>query len=82
MCLSYRVIVQGGEDMRKKRFKPVITRVKLNPEQAVLQCDCWTGSGYITEDNSGDYTGGVCSASDPRHDACFYNSHTTSEGRS
>ena len=32
--------------MYKKKFKPVITRVKLNPEQAVLQCDCWT-SGNI-----------------------------------
>ena len=27
---------------QKSRFKPEITRVKLNPEQAVLQCDCDT----------------------------------------
>ena len=27
---------------RKPKFKPVITRVKLNPEQAVLSCDCWS----------------------------------------
>ncbi len=26
---------------RKPKFKPVITRVKLNPEQAVLQCSCY-----------------------------------------
>lgn len=26
---------------KKARFKPVITRVKLNPEQAVLVCDCF-----------------------------------------
>lgn len=26
---------------RKPKFDPVITRVKLNPEQAVLSCDCW-----------------------------------------
>ncbi len=26
---------------RKPKFKPVITRVKLNPEQAVLSCDCY-----------------------------------------
>jgi hypothetical protein len=26
---------------RKKKFRPVITRVKLNPEQAVLQCNCY-----------------------------------------
>jgi len=28
-------------EKKKKKFKPVITRVKLNPEQAVLQCSCW-----------------------------------------
>ena len=28
---------------RKPKFKPMITRVKLNPEQAVLQCQCWEG---------------------------------------
>ncbi len=26
---------------RKPKFKPVITRVKLNPEQAVLSCNCY-----------------------------------------
>jgi hypothetical protein len=26
--------------MSKPKFKPEITRVKLNPEQAVLQCNC------------------------------------------
>jgi len=25
----------------KIRFKPVITRIKLNPEQAVLACGCY-----------------------------------------
>ena len=29
---------------RKPKFKPVITRVKLNPEQAVLSCDCYNHS--------------------------------------
>ncbi len=29
--------------MPKKKFKPVITRVKLNPEQAVLSCECYDG---------------------------------------
>lgn len=33
---------------RKPKFKPVITRVKLNPEQAVLSCSCYTGSGRPT----------------------------------
>ena len=26
---------------KKKKFKPVITRVRLNPEQAVLTCSCY-----------------------------------------
>ena len=26
----------------KLRFKPVITRIKLNPEQAVLACTCYS----------------------------------------
>jgi hypothetical protein len=31
---------------KKKKFKPVITRVKLNPEQAVLTCNCYS-DGYL-----------------------------------
>ena len=30
---------------RKPKFRPVITRVKLNPEQAVLSCSCYS-MGY------------------------------------
>ena len=26
---------------RKPKFRPRVTRIKLNPEQAVLACDCW-----------------------------------------
>lgn len=33
---------------RKLKFKPVITRVKLNPEQAVLSCNCFTTGASIT----------------------------------
>ena len=29
---------------RKLKFKPTITRVKLNPEQAVLTCTCYDAS--------------------------------------
>jgi len=29
--------------MRKPKFKPQIARVKLNPEQAVLSCNCYSG---------------------------------------
>jgi len=40
----------------KPKFNPVITRIKLNPEQAVLACSCYTnrrayeqyGYGYPT----------------------------------
>jgi hypothetical protein len=33
---------------RKSKFKPVITRVKLNPEQAVLSCSCYnTGRSFL-----------------------------------
>jgi len=28
--------------MPKPKFKPSISRVKLNPEQAVLQCNCYS----------------------------------------
>lgn len=31
---------------KKPKFKPVVTRVKLNPEQAVLQCNCYN-SGFV-----------------------------------
>jgi len=31
---------------RKRKFKPVITRVKLNPEQAVLTCNCYNVGNY------------------------------------
>ena len=31
---------------KKPKFKPEITRVKLNPEQAVLACSC-PSTGYI-----------------------------------
>jgi len=45
---------------RKMKFRPEITRVKLNPEQAVLTCNCyaagwradggaWTGAWYWSE---------------------------------
>lgn len=27
---------------RKPKFNPEITRIKLNPEQAVLACDCYS----------------------------------------
>ncbi|MBU1810845.1 MAG: hypothetical protein KJ629_06870, partial [Candidatus Omnitrophica bacterium] len=32
---------------RKMKFRPEITRVKLNPEQAVLTCECFSGNGKL-----------------------------------
>jgi hypothetical protein len=33
---------------RKPKFRPVITRVKLNPEQAVLTCECYDTGLKVT----------------------------------
>lgn len=55
------MVAIGGKNMsRKPKFKPEITRVKLNPEQAVLNCNCWdTGyQNYIGGSGSGAQT--VC----------------------
>ena len=30
----------------KPKFDPEITRIKLNPEQAVLVCECYVYGGY------------------------------------
>lgn len=35
--------------LKKRKFKPVIKRIKLNPEQAVLACNCWWGGATIEE---------------------------------
>ena len=32
----------------KLKFKPVITRIKLNPEQAVLSCTCYSARKMST----------------------------------
>lgn len=34
---------------RKLKFNPEITRVKLNPEQAVLQCSCYDATNTVVE---------------------------------
>jgi len=33
---------------RKPKFKPEITRIKLNPEQAVLSCTCYMSGHKLT----------------------------------
>ena len=31
---------------KRPKFHPIITRIKLNPEQAVLQCSCYDNGLY------------------------------------
>ena len=54
---------------RKPKFRPEIRRVKLNPEQAVLLCDCYDSTrrlhrpghitGYMGDANYGNICGGT-----------------------
>lgn len=44
---------------RKPKFNPEITRVKLNPEQAVLACSCWSNAFYVSDATSGSREGCV-----------------------
>jgi hypothetical protein len=34
--------------MKKPKFNPIVTRVKLNPEQAVLACSCFNTRNAAT----------------------------------
>ena len=45
---------------RKPKFRPEIRRIKLNPEQAVLQCGCYLGGRVRVFARAGDprYTHG------------------------
>ena len=46
-----------------KKFRPVITRVKLNPEQAVLACcSSAMSKGQIRGSNQCNKRGGTCGA--------------------
>ena len=49
--------------MKKTKFKPRITRVKLNPEQAVLSCACYDVGMQINIKSGGPPPlGGACAA--------------------
>lgn len=53
---------------KKSKFRPKITKIKLNPEQAVLSCICHT-SGWILANGVHGSTPSsqhVCSEPDPR----------------
>jgi hypothetical protein len=36
----------------KRRFKPVVGQIKLNPDQAVLQCNCYD-TGWVKYSETG-----------------------------
>jgi len=45
---------------RKPKFRPKITRVKLNPEQAVLQCSCYDIGVHIGPIGNWNPAGAAC----------------------
>lgn len=65
------------ERVHKPKFQPVITRVKLNPEQAVLQCSCYDttvgfadvgmGNGYSITPSTSPYCGPIDEAGGKFH---------------
>ena len=50
----------------KPKFNPVVTRIKLNPEQAVLACSCYANRKVCNN------MGGP--GAQPRSNVCFRNS--------
>lgn len=54
---------------KKPEFKPKVTKIKLNPEQAVLSCDCYSdGNKYMgkTRIVRGSWRSGVVACSSGR----------------
>lgn len=57
--------------MSKPKFNPIVTRIKLNPEQAVLSCACWDLGRYQAVTTNRTDVAGVCALNaDPRTLAC------------
>jgi len=46
--------------MNKPKFNPIITRVKLNPEQAVLACSCYNARRANSMANNRTTLASVC----------------------
>jgi hypothetical protein len=55
---------------RKPKFKPTVTRVKLNPEQAVLACGCWS-TGTTVQYNWSVFYGLHDSGGSAAHQYCY-----------
>lgn len=45
---------------KKAKFKPLITRIKLNPEQTVLACNCYDQGRLVSSNQTAGSTS-VCS---------------------
>ena len=54
---------------RKAKFRPRITRIKLNPEQAVLACSCYD-TGGLGPARPGMVAVFVCTASKGKVKSC------------
>lgn len=52
--------------MQKPKFKPEINRVKLNPEQAVLQCSCYDTNRHPLPPETGGGLGMICDGKEKR----------------
>jgi hypothetical protein len=46
--------------MKKPKFNPIVTRVKLNPEQAVLACSCYNVNRSNTGASSSSSSRSIC----------------------
>jgi len=54
---------------RKPKFKPEIKRIKLNPEQAVLACQCFNTGGHwaVGHNNLAGASQGHCNPNQRQH---------------
>lgn len=52
--------------MRKNKFKPRVSKIKLSPEQAVLACACYNTARLPASHFMSNPVSNVCSAVNPR----------------
>jgi uncharacterized FlgJ-related protein len=65
----------------KPKFNPVVTRVKLNPEQAVLACACYE-SGFTASRAARGSSGRVCTLNRPKRTIISWSATATSTAHS